>query len=116
MFTDDEQAYLDFIYPGLLAFARQIGARVTPRPITLTFSDNMEDGLYALIWKVHDPKVYEIEFNAYSVLRDRNLALFRDIIIHELAHLKYPIAHTIGFSMLYKDLGGGPYAFKGEIV
>lgn len=88
-------------------YAKKKGKLVTKLPVVLDINPNMKTkNAKAKILKYSKPRQYKIVFAGTFYKNNRyNDMTIENIIEHELAHIKHPIAHGLGFMRAAKKLG-----------
>jgi hypothetical protein len=94
-----DQKYVQYI--------KRKSPEVTKLPVILTENPNMKTkNAKCKILKYNKPREYKIVFAGSFYAHNKNKSAdIENIIDHELAHIKYPYTHGLGFRRLAKKLG-----------
>lgn len=89
------------------AYTIRQAKRITKKPVKLVVNPNAHtQNAYAHMLKYSNPTHYSIVFSGgFYKFHKHNESVIKNIILHELAHIKEPYEHDMGFKRVAKNLG-----------
>ena len=97
----------DAIFKKYQVFTTRSAKKLTKKPVNIRVNDNAhQKNAKAHMLKYSHPTHYTVVFSGDFYKRNkRNTEMIKDIILHEIAHIKEPYEHDAGFCRVAKKLG-----------
>jgi Zn-dependent protease with chaperone function len=97
----------DAIFKKYQEFTVRSAKKITAKPVTMRVNNNAhQKNAKAHMLKYSNPTHYTVVFSGdFYKSHKHNTEMIKDIILHEIAHIKEPYEHDLGFCEVVQKLG-----------